>query len=506
MNKIIKLEKLIKKIKDFKKIKKIVVQCHGTFDLLHIGHIKHLEKAKKLGDILVVTVTPDEYVNKGPNRPAFNSTLRMQAISALKCVDYVSLNKWPSAEKTIKILKPNIYCKGIDYIDAKKDLTNKIIEEIKAVKSIKGIIKYTNEPTFSASNLLNKFFNIHTSDQIKTINTIKKKFLINEIISHINGFSKLKVLVIGEAIIDEYNFCSPLGKSGKDPILMLHDLYEEQYLGGTLAIARHVSEFCKNVSLVTAIGEKEEYKKFILKNLPVNLKTHFIRKSNSPTIVKKKYIDNINKNKIFGTYKMNDEKLTKKDEHKLNSLIDKLVSKHDLVILSDYGHGFISEKIAKKICQHSKFLATNVQLNAANSGHHAINKYKNLDCLIINEAELRHELRNKNENIKNLAKNLCKKFSIDRIIVTSGSKGALIYEKKANKFYNSAAFAENSVDKIGAGDAMMSIIALSLKKKKDSMLSLFLGSIAGAQSVQIMGNSDTIRKNKFLKTLEHLLK
>ena len=119
MNKIIKLEKLIKKIKDFKKIKKIVVQCHGTFDLLHIGHIKHLEKAKKLGDILVVTVTPDEYVNKGPNRPAFNSTLRMQAISALKCVDYVSLNKWPSAEKTIKILKPNIYCKGIDYIDAK---------------------------------------------------------------------------------------------------------------------------------------------------------------------------------------------------------------------------------------------------------------------------------------------------------------------------------------------------------------------------------------------------
>ena len=287
---------------------------------------------------------------------------------------------------------------------------------------------------------------------------------------------------------------------------MLHDLYQEQYLGGTLAIARHVSEFCKNVSLLTAIGEKEEYKKFILKNLPINLKTHFIRKSNSPTIVKKKYIDNINKNKIFGTYKMNDEKLTKKDENKLNSLIDKLVSKHDLVILSDYGHGFISEKIAKKICQHSKFLATNVQLNAANAGHHAINKYKNLDCLIINEAELRHELRNKNENIKNLAKNLCKKFSIDRIIVTSGSKGALIYEKKANKFYDSAAFAENSVDKIGAGDAMMSIIALSLKKKKDSMLSLFLGSIAGAQSVQIMGNSDSIRKNKFLKTLEHLLK
>ena len=162
--------------------------------------------------------------------------------------------------------------------------------------------------------------------------------------------------------------------------------------------------------------------------------------------------------------------------------------------------------MAKKICTLSKFIATNVQLNAANIGHHTINKYKNLDCLIINETELRHELRNKTENIENLTKKLCKKFKIKRTIVTRGSKGAIIYEEKKNKFYDSAAFAEKSLDKIGAGDAMMSIMALSLKQEKNSMLSLFLGSIAGAQSVEIMGNSDFVRKNKFLKTLEHLLK
>ena len=101
---------------------------------------------------------------------------------------------------------------------------------------------------------------------------------------------------------------------------------------------------------------------------------------------------------------------------------------------------------------------------------------------------------------------MCKKFKIKRTIVTRGSKGAIIYEEKKNKFYDSAAFAEKSLDKIGAGDAMMSIMALSLKQEKNSMLSLFLGSIAGAQSVEIMGNSDFVRKNKFLKTLEHLLK
>ena len=506
MSKIIKLDKLVKKITLLKKNKKTVVLCHGVFDLLHIGHIKHLQKAKRLGDILVVTITPDEYVKKGPNRPAFNSDLRMQGIASLKCVDFVSLNRWPSAEKTIKVLKPNIYCKGEDYIDTKKDLTNKIAEEIKAVKSVKGKIRYTTEPTYSSSNLLNKFFDIHTNEQNRTTNKIKKLFSIKDIINHINSFSKFRTLVIGESIIDEYNFCSPLGKSGKDPIIMLHDLYQEQYLGGTLAIARHVSEFCEKVSLVTSIGEKGEYKKFISKNLPKNVKPYFVKKSNSPTIVKKKYIDSINKNKVFGTYKINDDMLSKKDEKKFSSLINKLIKKHDLVILSDYGHGFISERMAKKICTLSKFIATNVQLNAANIGHHTINKYKNLDCLIINETELRHELRNKTENIENLTKKLCKKFKIKRTIVTRGSKGAIIYEEKKNKFYDSAAFAEKSLDKIGAGDAMMSIMALSLKQEKNSMLSLFLGSIAGAQSVEIMGNSDFVRKNKFLKTLEHLLK
>ena len=174
MSKIIKLDKLVKKITLLKKNKKTVVLCHGVFDLLHIGHIKHLQKAKRLGDILVVTITPDEYVKKGPNRPAFNSDLRMQGIASLKCVDFVSLNRWSSAEKTIKVLKPNIYCKGEDYIDTKKDLTNKIAEEIKAVKSVKGKIRYTTEPTYSSSNLLNKFFDIHTNEQNRTTNKIKK--------------------------------------------------------------------------------------------------------------------------------------------------------------------------------------------------------------------------------------------------------------------------------------------------------------------------------------------
>src|ERR1051325_10575286 len=75
-----------------------VVQCHGVFDLLHPGHVRHLEAARKLGDRLVVTITADRYVNKGPGRPAFPEQVRAEQIGALSCVDYVAISDYPSAE------------------------------------------------------------------------------------------------------------------------------------------------------------------------------------------------------------------------------------------------------------------------------------------------------------------------------------------------------------------------------------------------------------------------
>ena len=81
--KILSLKDLSKKIDTLKKRGKKVVHCHGVFDLLHVGHIRHLNRAKKFGDKLVVSITADRYVNKGPNRPAFNQELRAEALSSL---------------------------------------------------------------------------------------------------------------------------------------------------------------------------------------------------------------------------------------------------------------------------------------------------------------------------------------------------------------------------------------------------------------------------------------
>src|SRR5882762_3471869 len=112
-NKIKRVDELATTIAALHTDGKKVVHCHGVFDLLHIGHIKHLEAARKLGDLLVVTLTPDRHVNKGPHRPAFPERLRAEALASLACVDYVAINQWPTAVETIELLKPSLFVKGI---------------------------------------------------------------------------------------------------------------------------------------------------------------------------------------------------------------------------------------------------------------------------------------------------------------------------------------------------------------------------------------------------------
>ncbi|MDC3089836.1 PfkB family carbohydrate kinase [Candidatus Pelagibacter sp.] len=505
-NKIFLLKDLSKIILKEKKKSKILVHCHGVFDLLHIGHIKHLEKAKEQGDKLIVTITSDKYVNKGPGRPVFNENLRCQAIAALDVVDYVAINDSPTAVNPIKILRPNIYCKGTDYKNFVDDITGEIKNELKEVKKIKGKIFFTEEVTFSSSRLINRSTDFFSQKQKRIFKKINVKLNFKEIKDIINDFNKFKVLIIGETIIDQYNFCEALGKSGKEPILVLKEMQKDQYLGGVLGIARNISEICKNITVISMLGEKKEYLKDINKNLPKNILKKFIFKKDSPTIVKKRYVDNLSQSKIIGVYNINDEILNKKDEAKFNKFLKSEITKYDLVIVSDYGHGLISKKSANMICKNSKFMALNAQVNASNIGYHTIRNYNNFNTLIINEKEIRHEMRDKVSKLEFLMSNLSKEKKIENVIVTVGNRGSILYAKKQNKFFYADAFAYKIVDKVGAGDTMLSVIGLCLKSKIDYNLTLLISSLAAAQSVESIGNKNTIKKLKILKTLESILK
>src|SRR5215831_12090892 len=183
-----------------------VVQCHGVFDLLHIGHIRHFQAAKKSGQILVVTVTPDRYVNKGPHRPVFTETLRAEAIASLDCVDYVAINKWPTAVEALHLLKPDFYAKGSDYRNAESDHTGGITRERLAVEAGGGQLAFTDEITFSSSTLLNQHMPVFSTEVTEYLAGFRRKYPIDEITALLKKASSLKALVIGEAIIDEYQY------------------------------------------------------------------------------------------------------------------------------------------------------------------------------------------------------------------------------------------------------------------------------------------------------------
>ncbi len=495
-----------KKLNNIKKNKKKIVLCHGVFDFFHIGHLNHLNQAKRLGDILIVSVTTDKFVNKGPGRPFFNINQRMILLSGIKGVDYVIPSDAASSISIIKKIKPNIYFKGPDYLNHKDDFTGFIKKEISAVKEYNGKIVYSSGQTFSSSTVINKVSDL-TESQRKVISEIKKKYKFEIISSKIfKNLKKLKVLIIGEMIVDKFIFCTALGKSGKEAILNLEKKKEKVYVGGIGAIGNHLSSFVKKISIITYLGNYDDKKKFILKNLEKNISLNYIKKNLSPTIVKSKIIDLSNNSKLLGIYDFNDQKLSTQEEKVLISKIKRDINKFDIVIVSDYGHSLINQKVANFLSRKKKVIV-NTQLNSANLGYHTIGKYKNSNWAIINEVELRHELRDRYDNIKKLMIKLSKKLKIKNLIVTCGKDGAYYYSYRNNKFIFCPAFAKNVVDKIGSGDSFMSIFSIMNKCfPKDISLSLFLSSLATSQVLEDFGNARTIKLENLLKAVKYILK
>ena len=157
MGKFVELSALAARVEELKQSGKKLVHCHGCFDLMHPGHIKYLQAAKRMGQVLVVTVTPDHYVDRGPGRPVFNQSIRAESIAALECVDYVAVNEWPTAVETLRLLRPHVYVKGQEF-ECLQDKTGKLQQEYEVVREIGAEMAFTHEIVFSSTELLKQHF------------------------------------------------------------------------------------------------------------------------------------------------------------------------------------------------------------------------------------------------------------------------------------------------------------------------------------------------------------
>jgi rfaE bifunctional protein nucleotidyltransferase chain/domain len=505
-SKITTLEDLAAQAKLARAQGKRVVLAHGVFDLLHMGHVRYLQQAKKLGDVLFVTLTADAFVNKGPDRPVFNHHLRAESLAALAVVDFVAINNAPTAIDLLYLLQPDVYAKGAEYRDASQDVTGNIVREQQAVEAHGGRIEFIEDITFSSSQLLNQYFDVFPSDVQAFLPSFKtrhdSKTLLKRLTSQLSG---LRVLVVGDAIIDEYITVDPLGVSGKGNTLTVSYRDKEQFAGGSIAVANHISGFCAQVTLLTGLGALDSHEGFIRSRLSSKITPVFFSEPNAPTLVKTRYVSE-DLTRYFEIYNQGEFVLSPLVLAAFSQWIVEHASCFDCVVVPDFGNGLITLDVARLLSEHARFLAVNTQINSGNRGHHVIRRYPSANFISLNEPELRLACHDRQSDLQGLAQSVGQALGARAVAVTRGKKGAAIALPDSEQWLTVPALSKAVVDRIGAGDAFLSLASVCLAAGIHPEEALFVGSVAAALDVQIVCNREPVSPAALHKTITTLLK
>jgi len=457
-----------------------------------------------MGDVLAVTITTDRYVDKGPHRPAFPDALRAEAIASLNAVDYVAVNPWTTAEETLRLLRPDIYVKGSEFKDVASDMTGKIGREAEVIKEIGAKLAFTDDIVFSSTNLINRYLSNFPEEVNNYLQLFRRRYKLDDVLQVLDKMASLNVLVIGDTILDEYQYCNAIGKSSKDPVLALKYESHDLFAGGVLAVANHAANFANKVQLVTVLGERDSHEEFIRSQLRHNVSPYFAVQDGAPTLIKRRFIEGSSLNKLFEVYVMDDSGLSEHKDQEVCKRLEEELPKYDLVIVADFGHGAISDNMVKVLREYAPFLAVNTQANAGNRGFHAVSRYHGADYVCIAEHEIRLELRDLKSEVRPMMYNLLNRIGCKHLAVTCGARGCAVYSE--NGFVKIPAFTMNVVDKVGAGDALFSITALAAKMKVSHEIIGFIGSVAGALAVGVLGNKKSIDKLSMQKYIVSLMK
>jgi len=505
VKKIRKIDELARIIQNLKNKGKKVVQCHGVFDLVHLGHIRHFNFAKKEGDVLIVSITKDRHVKRGPGRPIFNEQLRAETLASLAITDYVCIIDSPTATDCIKALRPDVYVKGSDYKKKKEDITGKIYEEEKAIKSVGGRLAFTDDITFSSSEIINNYLDAYPPRTLKYLKAISKRYTIDFINEKLNSLKSMKVLVIGDTIVDQYHYCMPMGKSSKEHLVANRYVSEEMFAGGSLATANNIASLCDNVDLLTVLGSKNSFKALIKSKLSPNVNPIFFMRPDTETIVKRRFVTNDTNRKLFEICYIKDDDIPKKEEAKIIKLLKETIKGYDLVVISDFGHGLLTKDLIKFVSSKAKYVALNVQTNSANIGFNLVTKYPRANFVCIDEMELRFATHDKTGDLKAHMRKVYNELGCKNIITTRGKFGSLSYSKEEG-FHETPALSYRVLDAIGAGDAFFAFVSPCFARGMSQDIASFIGNAVGSLAVQIICNRGPVSKVDLIKFITRLLK
>ena len=463
-----------------------VIMCHGTFDLVHPGHIRHLIYAKSKASILIASLTSDAHIEKANHRPFVPQELRAMNLAALEVVDYVVIDPNVKPLENLQIIKPDYFAKGYEY--SQGGIHPKTLEEKEIVESYGGELLFTpGDIVYSSSAIIetsppnlahHKLASLMDAEGITFAH-------LREVVSSLRG---IRVHVVGDTIVDSYTYCTLIGGNTKTPTFSLKLDRQVDFVGGAGIVAKHMRKANADVSFTTMLGN-DALKTFVLNDLEEHgIHCNAVIDPTRPTTQKNLF--------TAGGYR-----LVKVDSVDNRSMSDKIAetfvrrisgTESDVVVFSDFRHGIFNGSTIPQLTHAIPAGPLRVADSQVATRWGNILDFQGFDLLTPNEREARFALGDQDSIIRPLALDLYRKASCKYLILKLGERGIITYrapDPNVRSFFTIDSFAEHVVDPVGAGDALLAYSTLALVATKDPLIASILGSVAAAMACERDGNN-----------------
>ena len=476
-----------------------VVMCHGAFDLVHPGHIRHLMYAKSKADVLIASLTSDSHIEKANFRPFVPEQLRAMNLAALEVVDYVITDKDPTPIENIKFLQPDYFAKGYEYFEGR--IHPKTQEEIEILNSYGGDMLFTpGDVVFSSSAFIASGPPNISVDKLLVLME-SEGVSIEELRRILKSFDGISVHIVGDTIVDSYIYCTSIASgTAKTPTLSVR--YEQQvdFLGGAAVVARHLSQAGSKVKFSTVLGN-DSLKDFVIQQLEEDgIACQHVIDPSRTTTQKNVYI--ASEHRLLKVDKVDNTPISDRTLDQLKTSFSS--NDVDAIVFSDYRHGIFSNRTIPQLTAALPSRPLRVADSQVASRWGNILDFQGFDLITPNEREARFALAEQDATIRPLSLELYKRAQCKTLILKLGDRGILTYRSPSatpGSYFSIDSFADNVVDPVGAGDALLAYATLSMVATKSPVIASILGSMAAAVACEHEGNIP-VAPHEVLKKLD----
>lgn len=491
---------LVELLGDFPRVKTAIL-CHGVFDVVHPGHLRHLSYAKSKADLLIVSVTADRHIKKGIYRPHVPEDLRALNLAVLEMVDYVIIDDSATPLENIGRIKPDFFAKGFEYSATKLPVAT--TEESNAVSKYGGKIVFTpGDLVLSSSRLLEELAPNLMIDKVISLMQVYK-FDFPDIEKALTEFDKIRVHVIGDTIVDTYTETVMIGGQTKTPTVSVRFMDAKSYVGGAGIVALHLKSAGAQVTFTTLLGEDSLAQMVETDLKAAGVIVNKITENRRPTTQKNAII--CNNYRLLKIDTLENTPISKAISEEFEEKISTTSS--DVVVFSDFRHGiFHKQNIGDLITSIGSdvFKAADSQV-ASRWGN--ISDFVGFDLITPNEREARFSIADQDSTIGPLAGKLFDTTQCKNLLLKLGERGLIGLAKSDDnqepRVISLDSFTEKAVDPVGAGDALMAYAALTLKVTGSLPMAALVGSLAAACESDQNGNIP-IKRSDILEKLTDL--